>query len=399
LTILFIAYPDSIHTVRWISQLKDTGWDIHLFPCMNSRKIHEGFDKLTYHESFYKRAGINNKKIKAVSPHLHFIGRYFHNKISNPLRLLLKLVFTEKSIEWELAKTIRTIKPDFVHTLETQQSGYLLSKVQKEGKLKLPFWIHSIWGIDLHFFGRLELHRESIFKVLFSVDQLIVEGTRDKILAEKYGYRKETKVFPSVGGGFKQPLFKGIQTSLRKKILVKGTQDEVRRGLCSLRALQRCVDVLKDFEIILYNYNNVTATAAHLFYAATGKEIVLLNEASHEQMLQLNSEARLSICTNMSDGLPNSMLEAMLMGAFPIQSDTSIADEWILNGETGFLVPPEDPEEIETAIRNAVLDDGLVDKAAITNHQKIISDLPYDQIKQELIQMYSEMKNKQIPVK
>jgi len=48
------------------------------------------------------------------------------------------------------------------------------------------------------------------------------------------------------------------------------------------------------------------------------------------------------------------MLEAMTMGALPIQSDAGGARAWIHDGENGLLVAPEDPEAVEAAIRRAV---------------------------------------------
>ena len=57
------------------------------------------------------------------------------------------------------------------------------------------------------------------------------------------------------------------------------------------------------------------------------------------------------------------------MGSFPIQSCTSCADEWIVDGKTGILVPPEDPEVVEMAIRRALTDDDLVNRAAEANFE------------------------------
>ena len=34
------------------------------------------------------------------------------------------------------------------------------------------------------------------------------------------------------------------------------------------------------------------------------------------------------------------------MGSFPIQSDTACADEWIEDGVSGLIVPPEDPDSL-----------------------------------------------------
>jgi len=258
-----------------------------------------------------------------------------------------------------------------------------------------PMWIHSNWGIDLHFFGRLSHHIPILKETISLINVLIVEGQRDHVLARQLGFSGITKTFPSVGGGFKIPDLPVSQTSTRKKILVKGTQDIVRRGLVALRALERCADCLADFEIYLYSSNEITQAAAELFYSQTGKKINILNEISHNEMLVLNKEARINICINKSDGLPNSMLEAMMMGTFPIQSNTSIAEEWITHGQTGMLVPAEDPEMIERAIREALTNDALVDNAAPVNRARIIESLNYDKIRMATVALYNEAYNSQ----
>ena len=55
------------------------------------------------------------------------------------------------------------------------------------------------------------------------------------------------------------------------------------------------------------------------------------------------------------------------MGSFPVQSSTACADEWIEDGKTGLLVPPDDPEAVAGAIRRALTDDDLVNRAAEIN--------------------------------
>jgi len=44
----------------------------------------------------------------------------------------------------------------------------------------------------------------------------------------------------------------------------------------------------------------------------------------------------------------------MAMVAIPIQTCTSCADEWLLDGETGFLVKPNDIESIKAAVMRVV---------------------------------------------
>ena len=85
------------------------------------------------------------------------------------------------------------------------------------------------------------------------------------------------------------------------------------------------------------------------------------------------------------------MLEAMIMGAFPLQSDTESTAEWITNGINGMLAAPEDPLDIERAIRRALEDDVLMDRAAGINFQTVSEKLDIDVVKPKIIQMYKSI--------
>ena len=81
----------------------------------------------------------------------------------------------------------------------------------------------------------------------------------------------------------------------------------------------------------------------------------------------------------------------MVMGAFPIQSCTACADEWIRDGYSGIIVPPEDPDEIANAIRRALMEDTLVDRAAEINTTIVKKRLDYFTVKQQAVKMYREI--------
>ena len=51
--ILIVAVSDSIHTARWIAQISDQGWDIHLFPSKDLGYIHPDMKNITVHHSIY----------------------------------------------------------------------------------------------------------------------------------------------------------------------------------------------------------------------------------------------------------------------------------------------------------------------------------------------------------
>lgn len=75
----------------------------------------------------------------------------------------------------------------------------------------------------------------------------------------------------------------------------------------------------------------------------------------------------------ISDGISTTLLEAMLVGTFPIQSSTACADEWIEHGRSGFIVSPHDTSEVAEALLRAVNEDRLVDEAAEINLRTVRS--------------------------
>ena len=78
------------------------------------------------------------------------------------------------------------------------------------------------------------------------------------------------------------------------------------------------------------------------------------------------SKARIYLGISRSDGVSTSLLEAMALGTFPIQSSTSCADEWIKNGKSGFLVK-NNISIISQKLLKALKDDNLVNNASKIN--------------------------------
>ena len=142
------------------------------------------------------------------------------------------------------------------------------------------------------------------------------------------------------------------------------------------------------------------ALAAELFRARTGVETIILPQGTpHREMLKAHGQARISIGLSISDAISTSFLEAMTMGSFPIQSDTSCANEWAEHGRTAFFVSPEDPEVVEAAIRRALTDDALVDSAATANWLTAQERLDANLIRPAVIEMYRRVVAGGLPVR
>lgn len=260
---------------------------------------------------------------------------------------------------------------------------------------KFPTWVVTNWGSDIYLYGRLAEHRRKIRNVLSACDYYCCESQRDIMLAQDMGLAGRTlPLFPGAGGfdldhvaSLRQP----GKVSSRRLILLKGYQTWAGRALTGLHALSLCRDSLNGYELAIYSATPDVKIAAQLFEQDSGIPVRITPKCSHDEMLRLFGRARIHIGLGISDGVPGSLLEAMVMGAFPIQSRTSCANEWIIDHESGLIVPPEDPDIVANAIRRALSDDTLVENAAEINARVASERLDQSKIKPQVIEMYQDI--------
>jgi glycosyltransferase involved in cell wall biosynthesis len=93
----------------------------------------------------------------------------------------------------------------------------------------------------------------------------------------------------------------------------------------------------------------------------------------HLDAIDRLAESRAVVGIGISDGISTTLLEAMAVGALPIQSCTACANEWLEHGKSGLIVSPHDTLAIADAIIRAVSDDTLVDEAAKINLRTVES--------------------------
>lgn len=377
--ILFVAMANSQHAARWIAQVEGLGWELFLFPVDRHAPIHEFFPQLAPSVQV-----VEGWPLKGITPERAVrLTRRF--KPGWPVR------------QWQLARVIRQLKPDIVHSLEIQQAGYMTHGARRKVGEDFPTWIVSNWGSDTYVFGRLDSHRERVRSVMLQCDYYASECLRDVVAAHQLGFRGTTlPVLPAAGGTdldyvaqFRTP----GPISARRTIALRGYQNWAGRAFTGIRALERAADVLGDYTIDVYNWRSSPdiELAVNLAAKRSGLNFVLAPWMSHVELWQMHGRSRALVALSIGDGISTSMLEAVTMGSFPIQSHTSCADEWVEHGKTCFLVHPEDPEEVEAAIRRVIADDALVDEAAAITGDVIRSRLDTSVVRPAAIAMYEQV--------
>lgn len=389
--ILFVAMAQSVHIARWVAQLSGTGWDLHLFPSEWPCTPHPDLRGVTLH-------GVGLYRHPDVATTLPVEGLFPFQKGGYRLESWMKqhipgLMARDRL----LARTIKHVRPDLVHSLEMQRAGYLTMDAYKRLGGRGPRWLYSCWGNDIYHFVHQPGHRPRIEKVLRSCNYLMTDCERDRKLAEKHGFRGTyAGYFPGPGGfdvdGMRSR-FDLVAPSCRRTIAVKGYQHWSGRALVALQAIHRAKDVLGEFKIRVYSAVSpeVRAVVDHMA-TTTSLDIEWVKQGqSHEHILDLFAQSRIAIGNSISDGTPNTLLEAMVLGAFPVQSNTVSTEEWVCDGRNGFLVNPESAADIERALRLAVSDDRLVDEARERNLDIVRARIDVRHVQPRLIATYRRL--------
>jgi hypothetical protein len=388
---------NSPHAARWISNIADQGWEIHLFPTDSFTSIHPDIKNVVFHSSNFFRFLIKKYKKSKNTKISNYEKLLFQNQlIQTSWRDVIKKMIPDRSAK-NLARMIKRVKPDIVHSMHIQEAGYLTLRAKKMLGTEFPKWIVTNWGSELDLFRHISDQSDKIKEVILSCDYFSGECSKDLRIVSDMGFKgKFLPVIPNSGGidfdiinRLKQP---GLASD-RRIIMLKGYQNWAGRALVGLRALERCSDILKGYKVLVYSVISIDVIiSAELFTKKTGIETEIIPFGTpHEEILKHHGRARISIGLSITDAISTSMLEAMVMGSFPIQSNTSCAEEWFKDGKTGIMVHPEDPDQIEQAIRGALSNDVLVNTAAELNYKELFERLEYSKIKVKIVKLYEDL--------
>ncbi|WP_405250656.1 glycosyltransferase [Dokdonia sp. Asnod3-C12] len=366
---------NSIHFRRWSNQLRDSGHDVYWFdildqgyaPSMSWMTQVTGWKK-----GFLKKRGRTFIKNKFPQLYRILVRRYDH------------------SIEDAFAKALQEIQPDAVHSFALYVSCTPILPVMYQNNIP---WLYSSWGSDLFYYRNEPEYLKDIQAVLPRVNYMFADCARDQNIANELGFTGEhLGVFPG-GGGFDLELFEKYKIPFqdRKIIAVKGNQNRSGRAIPVLKALD-CISLkLESFEVVVFGVEN---SEVFKFQESKIPNITVHGLISHKQLIELLCKSAIYIGNSNSDGMPNTLLEAICAGAFPIQSNPGGATaEIIEDGLNGFLIEDcEDVHHIQELISKAINKQKLLKSGMAYNTLNILPTLSRRLITNQVVKAYSTIK-------
>ena len=141
-------------------------------------------------------------------------------------------------------------------------------------------------------------------------------------------------------------------------------------------------------------YIKLKKTAADLI--KTG-QIEFYGRVSDEKLSSMISESDLLIVPSDWEGFGIIYLEAMRGGAVPVASQRGGAGEIIDDGETGFLIPPEDESSLEQLLRTIIDNPGILSDMRRKGIKKAESFPTWDDTMEKAVNFIEIINNGKFP--
>jgi glycosyltransferase involved in cell wall biosynthesis len=340
--VLVVGMLDSIHLARWVEQFKDSEIELRILPSTYFRKVHPRLERINGYRDKFRIPGLN--LFGNIYGYVDYISTlsFLNHRLEKYMRVIFFRLY------------ILFFRPDIIHAIELQHAGYIASLL---GKL-VPRRIVTNWGSDIYFFQHERGHKRKIAKTLSWATHYSAECQRDYLLASSFGFKGINLPCIPNAGGFDMPIAQLKAASDRNLILVKAYGGKFGLGKMAGNVI---IEILKEFSDLEVHFYSVTRDLKDLIekiqilYPDRVKFTTLENPLSHEDLMSLFAKARIYLGCSRSDGLSTSFLQAVITGAYPIQTNTSCAGELILEGAIGSIVEPRE-DIIMNELRKVVTD-------------------------------------------
>ena len=368
--VVIVGMLDSIHIARWVSQFVDSENDLLLFPSTHFKYIHRkllDIENIRIYGVFGKR-GLAGYVDSLVT--MRFFGNRYSQLMRNIYLRILVVVY----------------RPDIIHAIEIQHAGYLVSSIKPRNERR----ILTNWGSDIYFFQNVAGHERRIRRSLSWATHYSAECNRDYDLARRYGFSGiELPKIPNAGGVLMREAVP-TEAVIREQLIIKCYGGTFGLGKMAISTCYKFLEMQVDASVFLYSVTEDLAKdvqTLELNFPGRVSYSTLARPLSHEALLKQFRKSRVYLGLSRSDGLSTSFLEALASGAYPIQTNTSCAGEFIELGAVGSIVYPE-INEVLNVLMQTYGDLELLTRASKINLKIASEFLDYSKIKNVALSFY-----------
>jgi glycosyltransferase involved in cell wall biosynthesis len=393
--LLFVADGRSPITLNWLGYLVDAGHEVHLvssYPCAPDLKLASlhilpvAFGSLAGDSPALPAAGLMSLSAKA--------RRLARGMVPTGFRTRLRQWFGPLSLSKAaavLGRIQREIQPDLVHAMRIPYEGMLAAMAD----IPAPLLI-SVWGNDFTLHApSTPLTRRYTSLALQRATALHVDCLRDLRLSEEWGYAKgkPSVVLPTSGGVQAQVFYPGNPGDPYTVINPRGFRAYVRND-SFFKSIPLVLSRHPQTKFLCPAMESEVRAVKWLMELQIENSVQLLPRQSRSQMADLFRQSHVVVSPTTHDGTPNTLLEAMACGCFPVAGDLESLREWISPGVNGLLVHPGDARALADAVCQALEDLTLRQRAVEHNTRLIAERAEYRQVMSSAVSFYQNILGK-----
>jgi hypothetical protein len=296
----------------------------------------------------------------------------------------------------KLRAFIQDVQPDIIHAMRIPYEGMLTAEALSGMTIKTRF-IVSVWGNDF------TLHAPSTplmsyytRKTMKSVHALHADCERDVRLAQTWGLSldKPTLVTPG-NGGIRSDVFYPPSEPVTNPTIInpRGFRSYVKNE-AFFKSIPLVLAKRSDARFICSSMQGESQALQWMKELKIEHAVQLNPPLSHTQMGDVFRSAQVVVSPSIHDGTPNSLLEGMACGCFPIAGDLESIREWITHAQNGLLVDPNNPQAIADAILIALEREDLRREAAGLNAKIISARAEYGGNMEKVVEFYEAVLGK-----
>jgi len=378
--ILFIADGRSPTAINWIRHFTERGDEVTLIsssyaqPDLALKALHivplglSNAERATSSNSVLRTPGLVDLRTKVKQ----WLG---------------PLMVKRKSAQ--VRRIIEEVKPELVHAMRIPFEGM----VAAEGYSGIPLVI-SVWGNDftLHAASNqyMRYYTEWALRVAHG---LHADCERDITLAKQLGFdpRKPSLVIPGSGGIRPEIFFPGENTEKNPVVInPRGFRAYVQNETF-FKAIPLILRQIPRAKFICTGMMGVKQVESWIRSLGIGDSVTLMENQSQKDLANLYRSSMIVVSPTTHDGTPNSLIEAMACGCYPVAGDIESIREWIKDGQNGTLVNPLDPQAIADGIIQAIQNREGRQKAFAVNRTILAERAYYENGMRKVEAFYAEI--------
>lgn len=298
-------------------------------------------------------------------------------------------------------EVLESFQPEIVHAMRIPYEGMMAAAAVEQFPLVI-----SIWGNDLTLHAAASrLSAKLTRRSLERADALHSDCRRDiRLASSDWGFdaSKPTAVLPGGGGiqmdrfapGTPDPqLCRELNIPPNSPVIInpRGFRPGSVRSDTFFRAIPVVLRSRPDTVVIALGMAKNPIAQRWVDSYGIGQSVRLLGSVSRERMAALFRLSWISVSISEHDGLPNTLLESLACGAFPVVGDIESIREWIDDGVNGFLVSPGDADAAAAAILRAIEDKQLRRTAAAMNRAMIEARADHSKVMPQAESFYKKV--------